>query len=179
MTLRKALGVVARPNIKVKEMNNPIPNRTIRRLADNAVLCWLATTGRDGCPNVSPKEAWEIDEQGRVVIAEIASAQSRRNIETNPLVSVAFLDVFTQKGAQLYGAATILDRESQRFEDVGRRLLKLVEPKFTIRAFFLVDVSNSKPIIAPSYGLSPKPSEQDMIEESYRTYGVKKDNGHS
>ena len=40
---------------------------------DCSVLCWLATVSSDGIPNVSPKEAFLHDGQGRVLIANIAS----------------------------------------------------------------------------------------------------------
>lgn len=153
-------------------MNDAITD-DIRRQADNAVLCWLATTGKDGTPNVSPKEAWLINETGQVVIAEIASAQSLRNVRACPSVCVAFLDVFTQKGYQLYGRARVLGREDPAFATAGRRLIDWAEPKFTVRNLFVVDVDRARPIVAPSYGLCPAPSETDMTAESYRTYGVR------
>ena len=153
-------------------MNDTITD-DIRQQADSAVLCWLATTGKDGAPNVSPKEAWLINETGQVVIAEIASAQSLRNVRACPSVCVAFLDVFTQKGYQLYGRARIVERDAPSFARVGRRLIDWAEPKFIVRNLFLVDVDRARPIVAPSYGISPAPSETDMTEESYRTYGVR------
>lgn len=102
-------------------------NEAVRKTAKKAVLCWLATSDKDGFPNVSPKEVWEVSERGQVVIAEIASATSMENVRENPNVCVAFLDLFAQKGFQLYGKAELLQRGSPSFDEIGDRLLKLAE----------------------------------------------------
>lgn len=148
-------------------------NDAVRSTAGKAVLCWLASADNEGRPNVSPKEAWDLDEDERVIIADIASAASVRNIRYNTSVCVGFIDVFTQKGFQLYGTAVIVEREDDEFKKLGAGLTKMVEPKFTIRRLIVVNVEKVKPIIAPSYGFSPKPSEADMAQESYQTYGVR------
>ena len=141
--------------------------------ARKAVLCWLATLGPNGQPSVSPKEMWEINAHKQLLIADIASAVSVRNIRANPDVCVSFLDIFTQKGHQLYGKAKIIERGAPDFAGLGRRMIEKAEPKFRIRNLIVVQVTRQKPIIAPSYGFSPKPSEQEMAEQSYETYGVR------
>ena len=63
-----------------------------------SVLCWLATADAKGQPNVSPKEIFTFYGAEFLLIANIASPSSVRNIAANPLVCVSFIDIFVQKG---------------------------------------------------------------------------------
>ena len=51
-----------------------------KKWADKSVLCWLSTASAEGIPNVSPKELFVFDENNMLLIANIASPQSIRNI---------------------------------------------------------------------------------------------------
>nr|MCU0806126.1 pyridoxamine 5'-phosphate oxidase family protein [Burkholderiales bacterium] len=47
-----------------------------------SVLCWLATVDANGTPNVSPKEVFCAHGREGVLIANIASPTSVRNLRT-------------------------------------------------------------------------------------------------
>ena len=51
---------------------------------DQFVLCWLATVSEKGVPNVSPKELFIFEREKQLLIANIASPQSVKNIRANP-----------------------------------------------------------------------------------------------
>jgi predicted pyridoxine 5'-phosphate oxidase superfamily flavin-nucleotide-binding protein len=72
---------------------------------NESVLCWLATAPAAGVPNCSPKEAFTFRGESELVIANIASPESVRNIQANPNVCVSFVNVFKQKGFKLSGTA--------------------------------------------------------------------------
>ncbi len=72
--------------------------RAVREDLDHAVLCWLATVDEDIVPNVSPKEIFCAHGDDALLIANIASPGSMRNIARNPRVCVSFIDVFRQRG---------------------------------------------------------------------------------
>lgn len=57
------------------------------------MLCWLATVDAQGQPNVSPKEVWAIADDRHVVVANIASPVTVRNIAQQPQVCLSFVDV--------------------------------------------------------------------------------------
>ncbi|MFI0416312.1 MAG: pyridoxamine 5'-phosphate oxidase family protein [Candidatus Thiodiazotropha sp.] len=63
---------------------------------NESVLCWLATSGEDGFPNCSPKEAFTFYEDDKIVIANIALPQSGKNIKANSNVCVSFINIFKQ-----------------------------------------------------------------------------------
>ena len=69
-----------------------------KAMAERSVLCWLATASTTGQPNVSPKELFAVADDEHVVVANIASPTSAKNIRANAQVCLSFVDVFAQKG---------------------------------------------------------------------------------
>lgn len=140
----------------------------------SSVLCWLATADNSGHPNVSPKEIFTIFDDQHLVIANIASPVSARNIRTNPNVCVSFIDIFTQKGFKVSGSAIDIPRTSADFNHWAEPLERLAGPRFPIRSVFVIRATEIAPIIAPSYSLFPdETTEQSQVESAMRTYGVR------
>ena len=145
----------------------------VASMAKSCVLCWLATSNSDLQPNVSPKEVFAAVND-RVIIANIKSPQSTRNLKANPQVCVAFVDVFLQKGFQVHGTARLLNREDSKFEEYHKTLAEIAGPEFPFATIIEVTPKNVKPIIAPRYVLFPDTTEEEQIESAMKGYGVKK-----
>ncbi len=104
---------------------------------ERSVLCWLATADGEGRPNVSPKEVFAAIDTSHVLIANIASPRSVRNLRQDPEVCVSFVDVFVQKGNKLDGRATLVSRKNSRYArlvEVRRPPTMLREPTYRTRA---------------------------------------------
>jgi predicted pyridoxine 5'-phosphate oxidase superfamily flavin-nucleotide-binding protein len=139
----------------------------------NYVLGWLATADDRGNPNVSPKEIWKFDGVDRLLIANIASPTSARNILSNPSVCFSFVDVFIQKGLKLEGLASVVLPDSQVFTRLARPLVDMCNARFEIRSLFNVEVTDATPILAPSYLFhSLETREVDQRKRALSTYGV-------
>ncbi|WP_144113225.1 pyridoxamine 5'-phosphate oxidase family protein [Paraburkholderia sp. BCC1886] len=138
-----------------------------------SVLCWLATVDSDGCPNVSPKEIFCVHDRATLLIANIASPGSARNVATHHAVCASFLDVFVQKGVKLKGRARLLDKTHDRFDVFAKPLADLAGPRFPFASLFAIDVTAVEPIVAPSYRLYPDTVEARQIESAMRAYGVR------
>jgi len=143
----------------------------IRDYANRSVLCWLATGGVDG-PSVSPKEIFACYGEDRIIIANIASPQSVRNIKTEPRVCVSFVDVFSQKGWQLYGDGVLMRSGDDGFADRHAILQGMAGDAFRVASLIDVTVTKANQIIAPSYRIKKDVTETDMRESAMRTYGV-------
>ena len=143
----------------------------VRREAERAVLCWLATVSADGTPNVSPKEMWCIHDDSTVVIAEIASPRSRRNLRQHSAACVSFVDVFRQKGFKLVGKARVIGPDDPDFAGLSAPLVAMTGDRFEVRNVFALAVERVTPIVAPSYALYDA-SEEDMMADAFRTYSV-------
>ncbi|MEM1329156.1 MAG: pyridoxamine 5'-phosphate oxidase family protein [Planctomycetota bacterium] len=145
---------------------------------ERSVLCWLATasvaSGDEVSvePSVSPKELW-VAMPERVLIANVASAHSMRNVKSCGRVCVAFLDVFRQKGVQVYGPAEVVNKSDERFAGLATPLLEMAGEDFPFASLFLVTPERTREIVAPRYRLFPETTEGSQIESALDTYGVR------
>ncbi|MCI5056830.1 MAG: pyridoxamine 5'-phosphate oxidase family protein [Flavobacteriales bacterium] len=135
---------------------------------DQSVLCWLATSSNDQ-PNVSPKEIFDVH-NNTIIIANIASPQSVKNIKSNEKVCVCFLNILSQKGVQIKGTARILTSKDLDFKKALVHLEKKTLKKFPIISIIQVSPLSSKLILAPSYIFYPEKSEKQKIEEAKMQY---------
>ena len=139
---------------------------------ESSVLCWFATVAPDGSPNVSPKEAFMHDGNGKIIVAHIASPQTVRNIESNPLVCLSFVNVFTQKGHKVRGTAQILRASHERYPHQKVKLAQLVGDTFPIPAVIEIEPTEIEEIIAPSYRMFPDTTINKMVQQALATYKV-------
>ena len=91
----------------------------------------------------------------------------------DPLVSVSFIDVFVQKGYKLKGRASILDPKDDGYEAIARKLSEITGPKFPFRQLIRVEVTDSEPIIAPSYRFFWETTEAEQVRSALNTYRVR------
>ena len=148
-------------------------NNAFREELSNSVLCWLATLGADGMPNVTPKEIFAIHDDETLVIADIMSANSVRNILGHRQVCVSFIDVFRQKGFKVEGVASILAPDSPDFAVFSEELRRMAGADNPIRHVIRVRIERISRILAPSYRLFPERSDQERMDGVFLRYGVR------
>ncbi len=156
-------------------LEQPMPHLITSNVAESiesSVLCWLATVSEEGTPNLSPKEAFLHDGQGRILIANIASPVSVKNIAAHDRVCVSFVDVFVQKGYKVSGRATVLKPGDSGFEAANSMLTESIGTAFPIHSIILVEPAEVVEIIAPSYWLFPDSGPLDRIRDSLDSYKV-------
>lgn len=145
----------------------------VKRSVEECVLCWLATSDTRGRPNVSPKQIFTTFNGDSIVIANIASPGSARNIKLNPQACVSFVDVFRQKGFRVAGAAAVLRAGDAEFGEVEPLLLELTGGLFPFRSALRVLAEDIGEIVAPRYRLFPETTERGQIQDALKTYGVR------
>ncbi|WP_410217626.1 pyridoxamine 5'-phosphate oxidase family protein [Paracoccus sp. (in: a-proteobacteria)] len=139
---------------------------------EKAVLCWLATVDNSHKPNVSPKEIFKQTAEDHLLIADIASARSVRNIRANPAVCVSLIDVFLQRGEKLEGRALVVPPDHTDFRALAAPLVEMTAGRFPIRHVISVRIERRSDIRAPSYAFFSGRSEEELQADAYRTYGV-------
>ena len=150
----------------------------VQKSAVQSVLCWLATVDGNGQPNVSPKEIFAVFDTEHLVIANIASPTSARNIRVNPLVCVSFIDVFVQKGFKVAGTARNVRRQDPDFSLWAAPLKAKAGPRFPIHSVLVVRATAIDAILAPSYRLyAAETTEQSQVVSAMRAYGVQPSRG--
>lgn len=144
----------------------------IKSSIEKSVLCWLATSSSENIPNVSPKEVFMQYNDSSIIIANIASPQTVKNIKENEKVCVSFIDVFVQKGFQLKGSAAIISDKDPGFGKMELELLKLTDGLYPFKTITKITINSIKEIIAPSYFLFPDQTIDDKIKSAKKNYGV-------
>ncbi|MEP2936183.1 MAG: pyridoxamine 5'-phosphate oxidase family protein [Gilvibacter sp.] len=146
--------------------------KPIKQFMDASVLSWLATCSATGEPNVSPKELFTYGQHDTIVIANIASPQTIRNIKANPKVCMSFVEVFVQKGYQIKGLATLVKRSDDEAKPDFDRLQQMAGDAFKVDSLIRIQPESIKEILAPSYQLHPDTQEAEMIAQAMKTYKV-------
>jgi hypothetical protein len=150
-----------------------LPTELLNR-AQTSTLCWLATADANGQPNVSPKEIFAVFDLEHLVIANIASPITVRNIALNPRVCVSFIDVFVQKGFKVFGTARNVGKREAEFANWSAPLEAMAGPRFPIHSVIVVYATGFEAILAPSYRLYPgETTEKAQISAAMRAYGVR------
>lgn len=147
-----------------------ILNREIIEYIDRSVLCWLATSSQDGAPNVSPKEVFTHFKDQYLIIANIASPKSAKNIDENAQVAVSFIDVFIQKGFQLKGSARLVRKGDSDFSALEKPLLEITQGRYPFSSIFKIAPQEVKSILAPSYRLFPEIHEAEKSKQAIEHY---------
>lgn len=138
----------------------------------NSVLCWLASVDDAGIPNVTPKEIFACHGDDRLVVADIASPNTVRNIRAHPSVCVSFVDVFRQRGFKIVGSATVIGPEEPDFPVVGADLLQMAGSDFPIRHVISIQIERVSRIWSPGYTRFPDRKDEERMQSAYERYGV-------
>ncbi|SBS32283.1 Pyridoxamine 5'-phosphate oxidase [Marinomonas aquimarina] len=143
--------------------------------SEKSVLCWLATVSADATPNVSPKEIYTFINNDLLLIANIASPESERNILINPKVCVSFIEIFEQRGFKVKGTAQVITSEDNNWLEYLSALKVLAGESFPIKNIFAIQVESSAKVMAPSYSLFPdSTTPESQIEGAMKTYNVQR-----
>lgn len=142
----------------------------IQKYIDASVLCWLATSSADNIPNVSPKEIFASYKKKAIIIANIASPQSVKNIRENDQACISFIDVLVQKGYQLKGKASIITSKQKGFVEMKSTLETLTQGHFPFASIVYFEIESAKAILAPKYILFPKTTEKEQVESALTAY---------
>jgi len=146
--------------------------KEIEKSINESILCWLATVDEDGVPNNSPKEVFLSNGANELLIADIASPNSVKNIKHNPNVCVSFVHVFKQKGFKLKGVANYYKKYDSGYNELFQHVYQMTGDKYPVNGIIRITVNEVKPILAPSYFLFPDVTENEQIEIAHKTYGV-------
>ncbi len=136
----------------------------------DTILCWLATVDSEGRPNISPKEVFTIYENKALIIANIASPSSQKNIQHNPNVCINVIDIFSQKGYKMVGQAVVIDKDHQHYKEYETALRAEFDNGFPYHNIFYIEPTKITSIVSPSYQLSSDTTEEAQIEEAHQRY---------
>ncbi len=110
----------------------------IKEIASKTKGWALATTTKDGIPNVVAIAFGKVISENQILLMDVFMNKTRTNIEVNPNVAVAVWDMETLKGYQFKGTAHF-ETSGKIFEE-GVQMVKSMMPQLTPKAALIVDV---------------------------------------
>jgi len=121
----------------------------MKRIVEEQLLGFVATTAPDGTPNVSPKATFFVVDDHTIAFGDIRSPGTIRNLRTNPRIEVNFVDPFVRKGYRFAGTAEVAERGTAAFEALLGHYRGSLAPR--LRAIVAVTVTKALPLVSPAY----------------------------
>jgi len=80
----------------------------------------VATSGKDGQPNVSPKGSVGVLDDQHLVFADLRSPQTINNLRENPQVSIIGFDCMQRKGWRVWGTVDAILTSGELYDQFSR-----------------------------------------------------------
>ena len=80
-------------------------NQQMKDFLGQGRLAYVATSSKDGIPNVAPKGSIGVLDDEHLVFADLYSKKTKSNLEENPHVAVAVVNPAAYEGYQFKGTA--------------------------------------------------------------------------
>jgi predicted pyridoxine 5'-phosphate oxidase superfamily flavin-nucleotide-binding protein len=138
----------------------------MKRVIAEQKLGFVATVGRDGKPNLSPKGTMLVLDDECIMFGEIRSPATIANVASNPAMEINFVDQFSRRGYRFKGTAKTVPRGSREFETLITYFAQF-QAKERIRAIVVLRVEKAAALTSPSYDTG---STEPQLRRSWRTY---------
>ena len=123
----------------------------MRAVIESARLCFVATVTPAGHPNLSPKgtlRAWDDD---HLLFLDIASPQTRANLELNPHIEINVVDQLSRRGYRFSGWAIPYLPNDDIYKEAMRRVFPDGDIRYSVASVVLVTIERAEPLWSPAY----------------------------
>ncbi len=144
----------------------------MRRIVRATRLCFAATVGADGTPNLSPKSSLMVYDDDHLVFANIASPNTVRNLRRNPAIEINAIDIFARRGYRFKGTAELMPSGSPEYDFVAEPFWAENGTVFPVHEIVKVAVTRAAPVLSPAYTFIDGITEEDLREAYLAKYGV-------
>jgi hypothetical protein len=128
----------------------PILDQDVRAVVESAHLVFAATVTRDGQPNLSPKGTIRVWDDHHLFFLDIASPNTRANLEQNPKIELNVVEHLSRRGYRFFGTAT-LHRDDDVFREAMRRVFAEEGASYPVNCVMLVAVERMDQLVSPGY----------------------------
>lgn len=147
-------------------------NADMKAIVKDTLLCFTATIGPDGAPNVSPKSSLSVQDDEHLVFANIASPGTIRNLQRDPRIEINCVDIFARRGYRFKGRATIHSPGDPLHQVLKEAMAHEHGDKIPVHHAVRVKVHEARPLLSPAYSFVEGVTE-DALRTSYAgKYGV-------
>jgi uncharacterized protein len=143
----------------------PIVDADVRAVVESAHLVFAATVTPDGQPNLSPKGTIRVWDDHHLFFLDIASPNTRANLEHNPKIELNVVEHLSRRGYRFFGTAT-LHRDDDVYRDAMRRVVAEEGAGYPVHCVVLVEVERMDALVSPGYLHTPT---ERAMRDSWRT----------
>lgn len=107
----------------------------MKEFIDRLKLCVVATSDKNGMPNVSAKGSIRVLDDEHLIFADIFSEKTRKNLQENNKVCILVVDHKKMAGFQFKGEAQLLNSGElydQMCAGIEKMNLKLPKPQYVV-----------------------------------------------
>ena len=122
-----------------------------RAVIEVSQLCFAATVTPDVRPNLSPKGTIRVWDDEHLFFLDIASPQTRANLERSPWLELNVVDQLSRRGYRFAGEATLHHPGSSVYDEAVRRVYGDAAPSSRPSAVVLLAVERAAPVMSPAY----------------------------
>lgn len=123
----------------------------MRAVLEVSQLCFAATVTPDGRPNLSPKGTIRVWDDEHLFFLDIASPQTRANLEHSPWLELNVVDQLSRRGYRFAGPTTLHRPGSSVYDAAVRRVYGDATPSSPPSAVVLLAVERAAPVLSPAY----------------------------
>ncbi len=128
-------------------------------------LGFVASTNKDGTPNLSPKGTFVVLNDRQLVFGHIRSPGTVGNIAERPTVEINFLDVLARKAVRVRGRAQMFSKSAAEFTSLFAALSGWKGYTDIMKGVVRVDIEKAALILSPAYDLG---NTEAQLREQYK-----------
>jgi general stress protein 26 len=133
----------------VSNLTEPL-NTIIRNFSVGAV----ASVNDEGKPSVTPIGTFVVVDDASIAFGNIRSQGTVSNLQQRPDVEISFVDILNRRAARIRGRASIVLKNSEKWQQVFPIFEKYWGPYVSLmRNFIIIDISDASLLISPAYDL--------------------------
>ena len=138
----------------------------MKRVVREQRLGFIATVCPDGTPNLSPKGSTAVWGDRHIVIADVESPRTIRNIVEHPWVEINVVDPLVRRGYRFKGKGEVL-RSGDEYWKILEMYKRDGADVRRIRAIVRVEVVFAAPVVSPAYTQGVSEEEVRASWEEY------------
>ena len=123
----------------------------VKAVIEATHLCFAATVGEDGEPNLSPKGTINVWDDAHLFFLDIASPGTRANLARSPRIEINVVEQTSRRGYRFAGKAKVYGKDTPEYAEAVRRAFTSADPSYPVNAVVIIAVENAAPLLSPAY----------------------------
>lgn len=148
-------------------------DQDMKQIVAGTMLCFAATTNKDGSPNLSPKSSLRVHDDTHLIFANMASPGTVGNLRRDPRIEINCVDIFARRGYRFAGRASIHSGDDPLYQALRADVAAEHGDAIPVFDAVLVKVLQVRPVVSPAYTFIAGVTEDALRMAYLGKYGVR------